>query len=104
MAIPANLLMHPITVEAYLGDAGRGPLYGPPVPVLCYLEQKTKVVRGPDGREVTSSTRVFCNRGPTFTTESRVTLADGRQPKVLQVADLNTRGLVPVDHLEISLE
>lgn len=104
MAIPSNLLMHQITLEPYLGDAARGPLYGPKQTVRCYLEQKTRVVRGPDGREVTSTSRVFCDRGPQVTTESRITLAGGRQPKVLQVGDFDTGGLVPVDHLEISLE
>lgn len=104
MAIPPTLLRQTITIEPYTGDGARGPLYGAPVTVRCYLEQKTRVVRAPDGRQVTSTSRLFCDRGPVVTTESRVTLPGGRQPRVLQVADLDTQGLVQIDHLEISLE
>ncbi|MGW5352205.1 hypothetical protein ACWERV_17050 [Streptomyces sp. NPDC004031] len=104
MAIPPVLLRDTVTVEAYLGDGARGPLYGAPQQVPCYLERKTRVARAPDGREVTSSSQVFCDLGPTVTTESRVTLPDGTRPAVLQVAEYDTHGLVQVDHLEIYLQ
>lgn len=104
MAIPPQLMTHTVTIEAYLGDGGRGPLYGDPQTVRCYLEQKTRVARAPDGRQVTSTSQVFCNLGPDVTTEARVTLADGRRPAVLQVARFDTKGLVSADHLEIYLQ
>lgn len=104
MALPGMLLRHTVTVEPYLGDGGRGPLYGAPQSVPCYLEHKTRVARASDGREVTSTSQVFCDLGPAVTTESRVTLPDGRRPLVLQVAEFNTGGLVAVDHLEIYLQ
>lgn len=104
MPIPPQLMMHTVTIEAYEGDGGRGPLYGVPQQVPCYLEQKTRVARAPDGREVTSTSQVFCDLGPSVTTESRVTLADGRRPAVLQVARFDTKSLVGVDHLEIYLQ
>lgn len=104
MPIPPALLRHTVTVEAYLGDGGRGPLYGAAQSVPCYLEQKTRMTRAPDGRQVTSSSQVYCDLGPAVTTQSRVTLPDGRTPAVLQVASYDTKGLVGVDHMEIWLE
>lgn len=104
MGIPSRLLRHEVTVEAYQGDGGRGPLYGAPQTVRCYLEQKARVARGPDGREVTSTSQLYCDLGPVVTTESRVTLPDGRRPAVLQVAVFDTKGLVSTDHLEIYLQ
>jgi hypothetical protein len=104
MPVPPQLLRHTVTVEAYLGDGARGPLYGAPQTVPCYLEHKTRVARAPDGRQVTSTSQVFCDLGPTVTTESRVTLPDGTRPTVLQVSEYDTQGLVPIDHLEIYLQ
>lgn len=104
MPLPAMLLRQQVIVEPYLGDTGRGPVYGPAQTVPCYVEAKTRVARAPDGREVTSTTQVFCDLGPTITTESRVTLPGGRTPLVLQVATFDTGGLVAVDHQEIYLQ
>lgn len=102
--IPAGLMRQTVTVEAYEGDGGRGPVYGAPKTVACYLEHKTKVARTSDGRQVTSTSQVFCDRGPIVTTESRVTLPDGRTPLVVEVKDYDTKGLVAIDHLEIYLQ
>lgn len=104
MPIPPQLLRHTVTVEAYLGDGARGPLYADPQTVPCYLEHKTRLARAPDGRQVTSSSQVYCDLGPTVTTQSRVTLPDGTRPTVLQVSEYDTKGLVPADHLEIYLQ
>jgi hypothetical protein len=104
MAIPAMLLRQQVTVEEYLGDGLHGPLYGDPQTVPCYIEAKTRVARAPDGREVTSTTQVFCDLGPAITTESRVTLPGGRTPRVLQVSEFDTGGLVPIDHMEVYLQ
>lgn len=104
MPLPAQALRHEVTVEAYLGDGGRGPLYAAPVVVRCFLEQKTRMARTPDGRQVTSTASVYCNPGVVVTTEARITLPDGRTPTVIQVDINDTRGLVRGDHIAIRLE
>lgn len=104
MPIPTQLLRHTVTVEAYEGDGGRGPIYGAPQTVPCYLEHKTRLARTSDGRQVTSTSQVFCDLGPKVTTEARVTLPDGTRPAVLQIAEFDTKGLTSLDHLEIYLQ
>lgn len=101
--IPSNLLRHTIVVEAYAGDGAYGPLYAPPVEVACWLDQKTRMVRDSQGRQVTSTSTAYCNPGPVVTTQSRITLADDRQPEVIAVLNRNSGGLVRIDHLEIQL-
>jgi len=102
--IPSFLLRREVTVEPYLGDSGYGPQYGDPVTVRCLLEQKNRLVRAPDGREVTSSSTFYCrldavNAPP----ESRVTLPDGRQTTVIEQIPHNGGGLDTPDHLEVQL-
>lgn len=104
MTLPAFWLKHQVTVEPYDGASGAGPLYGTPVTVRCWLEQKTRMVRAPDGREVTSSTRFYCrldavNAPP----ESRVTLPDGRTTTVIEQLRHDSGGLPLPEHLEVQL-
>lgn len=98
------LRQHSISVEPYLGDAGRGPTYGPATTVKCFLDQKTRQVRAADGRQVTSSSTAYCLLGTTAPVESRVTLPDGRKTFVI-VALRRDGGRLPVpSHLEVQLQ
>lgn len=104
MLIPTFLLRHEVTVEPYLGDSGYGPQYGDPVSVRCFLEEKTRLVRAPDGREVTSSSTAYCRLDAVDAPpESRVTLPGGRQTTVIDQARHDGGGLPTPDHLEVSL-
>lgn len=104
MLIPGFLLRHEVTVEPYEGASAVGPLYGAPVVVPCFLEEKTRLVRAPDGREVTSSSTVYCRLDTvTAPPESRVTLPGGRQTTVIDQARHDGGGLPTPDHLEVSL-
>ncbi len=104
MLIPSFLLRHQVTVEPYLGDSGYGPQYDTPVTVRCFLEEKNRLVRAPDGREVTSSSTVYCRPDAVDAPpESRVTLPDGRTTHVIDQARHDGGGLPTPDHLEVSL-
>lgn len=97
-------LRHQVTVEPYLGDNGYGPQYGDSVTVRCFLEEKTRLVRDPDGREVTSSSTVYCRLDAVDAPpESRVTLPDGRKTTVIDQARHDGGGLPLPDHLEVQL-
>ncbi|MER5213701.1 hypothetical protein ABT063_24795 [Streptomyces sp. NPDC002838] len=104
MLIPGYLLRHQVTVEPYEGDSAVGPLYGDPVTVRCFLEEETRLVRAPDGREVTSSSTIYCRLDAvTAPPESKVTLPDGRETTVIAQIPHNGGGLPTPDHLEVQL-
>ncbi|WP_151480626.1 hypothetical protein [Streptomyces albicerus] len=102
--LPRRWLQHSVTVEPYEGSSARGPVYGEPVAVLCFLEEKNRMVRAADGNEVVSSARFFCRLDAvTAPPESRVTLPDGRVTTVLVQARHDAGGLPLPQHLEVSL-
>lgn len=104
VTLPGLWLRHRVTVEAYEGDAAAGPVYGDPVVVRCFLEEKNRLVRAPDGREVTSGATFYCRLDAVEAPpESRVTLADGRQTTVIAQLRRDGGGLPLPDHLEVQL-
>ncbi|MFE9645316.1 hypothetical protein ACFYO0_14605 [Streptomyces sp. NPDC006365] len=104
MVIPGYLLRHEVVVEPYEGDSAYGPVYAAPVTVRCFLEEKNRLVRDKDGREVTSSSTFRCRLGAVDAPpDSRVTLPGGRQTTVISQARHDGGGLPTPDHLEVSL-
>ncbi|MCG0062239.1 hypothetical protein L0F81_02870 [Streptomyces tricolor] len=104
MLIPRFLMRHRITVEPYLGDTSKGPSYGPPVVVRCFLDEQTRGVRSPGGEDVTSTSTAYADPGTTAPAFSRVTLPGGRVTKVIQTKQRDGAGLPTPDHVEIQLE
>ncbi|WP_327671825.1 MULTISPECIES: hypothetical protein [unclassified Streptomyces] len=102
--IPGWLLVHTITIEPYRGDGSKGPIYGPPTEVRCFLDEQTRAVRSPGGDTVTSSSTAYTRPGVDVPPLSRVTTAGGRTTKVIDAKDRSGRGLRTPDHLEIHLE
>ncbi|MFG2773753.1 hypothetical protein [Streptomyces sp. NPDC048350] len=76
--VPPSLLRHRIGVEPYLGDGAYGPTYGPLVEHPALVGEAVRMVRAPDGREVTSSAQIIAAPGLDFPPGSRVTLPGGR--------------------------
>ncbi|MFI1371346.1 hypothetical protein ACH4UY_04950 [Streptomyces longwoodensis] len=104
MLIPRFLMRHQITVEEYLGDSSKGPRYGPPVTVRCFVDEQTRGVRNPAGEQVTSTSTVFADPGTAAPPFSRVTLPSERVTKVIQTLTRDGGGLPTPDHVEIHLE
>ncbi|MEU6168091.1 hypothetical protein [Streptomyces tanashiensis] len=100
----AFLMRHQVTVEPYLGDSSKGPLYGPATPVRCFLDQQTRMVRSPAGEQVTSSSTIYADLGTTGPTGSRVTLPEGQITTVIWIKKRDGGGLPTPDHAEIALE
>ncbi|MFD3614432.1 hypothetical protein ACFWWT_04115 [Streptomyces sp. NPDC058676] len=104
MLIPGFLLRHEVVVEPYEGDSAVGPLYGDPVAVRCFLEERNRLVRNAEGREVTSSATFYCRLDAvTAPPESRVVLPSGRQTTVVAQLPHDGGGLPTPDHLEVQL-
>ncbi|MEU2120002.1 hypothetical protein ABZ567_31195 [Streptomyces sp. NPDC016459] len=102
-ALPAAMLGHRVTVEPYLGRTSVGPRYGPPVVVRCFLDEKTRTVRDPTGREVVSSSTFYARPGLDCPSESRVTLPSGRRTTVIARLDRSGGGMPTPDHVEVQL-
>lgn len=104
--LPGRLLRHTVAVEPYAGTSGAGgPVYGPPVTLRCFLDQKTRLVRSASLSEVTSSSTFYCRLTAiaTVPAESRVTLPDGRTTTVIQALKRDGGGLPTPDHWEVQL-
>lgn len=106
MKLPKLWLQHEVTVEPYGGNSGtRGTVFGTPVTVRCFLEEKNRMVRAKDGNEVVSSATFYCRLDAVDAVpESRVTLPDGRVTTVLVQARHDGGGLPLPKHLEVSLQ
>ncbi|MFD9789628.1 hypothetical protein ACFWXK_01630 [Streptomyces sp. NPDC059070] len=105
MSVPAFLLRHRVTVEPYLGDSAYGPRYGAPVSgVPALVGETVRMVRAPDGREVTSTAQVITAPGLTCPPGSRLTLPGGRMTTAISVAHHTAPGLPVPACTEVSCE
>lgn len=101
--LPAYMLGHTVTVEPYQGASAYGPQYGTAATVVCFLDQQTRLVRAPDGQEVTSTSTFYARPGLVCPPESRVTLPDGRTTRVIARLDRSGGGMPTPDHVEVQL-
>ncbi|MFF5790251.1 hypothetical protein ACFY8P_35425 [Streptomyces sp. NPDC012693] len=92
-----------MTVEPYLGRTSVGPRYGPAVVVRCFLDEQTRTVRDPAGREVVSAATFYARPGLTCPPESRVTLPSGKTTTVITRLDRSGGGMPTPDHVEVQL-
>lgn len=103
MIIPGWLLRHVVTVEAWLGEGPYGPRYAEPVAARCFVDEQTRLVRSPDGDEVTSSSTAYCLPDLDCPAKSRVTLPSGRATTVITALRRDGAGLPTPDHLEVQM-
>lgn len=104
MDIPALLLRHQVTIEAYAGaDSFGNRLFSAAVTVTCFVDDKRQLVRASTGEEVISESTVIAPLATVCPVNSQVTLPDGRKARVLQALRRDGGGLPVPDHLEILL-
>lgn len=106
MSLLSMWKQHTVQIEPYLGKNGMGKdVWGTAVPVVGWLEQKVKNIRGPDGSETVSTAQHHCDLGPTIPPRSRGTFPDGRKSFVVIAAalDAGTIRAIP-EHLVINFE
>lgn len=98
---------HTLTFEPYLGQAGSGEaLYGAAFTLVGFCDAKVRKIRvamteSNTGDEQLSEATFYTDRGPAVPVDSRVTLPDGRQSRVLAVLDRDGGALLVPSHLEI---
>lgn len=102
--IPSFVLVHTVTIEAYLGDTSTGPRYAAPVAARALVEETIRTVRSPQGEEVVSSTTIYLLPSQACPPESRVTTHTGRTALVITSALHDGGGLPTPDHREVTLE
>lgn len=103
-AIPAFLLRHSVTIEPYEGDGPFGPEYGEQTSVLCFVDDRRKLVVGPTGDQVISETTVYMPLDTVCPVHSRVVLPSGRETTVLAASRRDGGGLPTPDHLEVACQ
>jgi len=102
--IPAFLLQHKVSIEAYLGSTGNGvETYAAATTVACFADDKRRLVRATTGEEVVSETTLYAALDTVAPPQSRVTLADGRVATVIQALRRDGGSLPVPSHLEIVL-
>lgn len=101
--IPGFLLQHAVTLEALLGQGPYGPRFDEADTVRCFLDEKRRLVRNREGREVTSEATFYARPDVTCPVGSRVTLPSGRITEVLAVAVRDPGTLPAPGHIEVSL-
>jgi len=102
-SIPGYLLRHTATIEPYLGAGAHGDLFGPPVTVACFADDKRRRVRSAGGDEVISETTLYCRLDTDAPAGSRVAV-NGRTTHVIQALRRDGGGLPTPDHLEVVLQ
>ncbi|MER7047731.1 hypothetical protein [Streptomyces jumonjinensis] len=103
-ALPGFLLRHTVTVEPYIGSGPTGAAYGPPAQVRCFVDEQTRLVRGPSGDQVTSSSTFYARLETVCPAKSRITLPGGRRTVVIAALRRDGGGLPVPDHLEVQLQ
>ncbi|MET9690143.1 hypothetical protein ABZY81_16975 [Streptomyces sp. NPDC006514] len=102
--VPPSLLRHRIGVEPYLGDGAYGPTYGPLVEYPALVAEAVRMVRAPDGHEVTSSAQIIAVPGLSCPPGSRVTLPGGRITTAITTASHTAPGLPVPASTEVMCE
>lgn len=100
--IPPMLLQHTAVIEPYEGSGANGPVYGVPVTVRCYREDKRRKVRATNGAEVTAETTLWCQLDTVAPAGSRVDLGD-RKADVIVSARYDGGQLPVPSHVEVHL-
>jgi len=105
-----DFMVHTVTVRTLLGAGGMGQTWATPVvlspPSGVFVDDKRRLVRGPDAVEVVSETTVYdvdSTHADLWAPGSRVDLPSGRTATVI-VAAVRTSGVLELpDHVEVAL-
>lgn len=101
--LPGFLLRHSVLVEPYEGEGPFGPEYGEQTSVLCFVDDKRRLVIGPTGDQVTSETTFYAPLDTVCPVHSKVTV-NGRATVVLAASRRDGGGLPVPDHLEVACQ
>ena len=105
MRIPAQYLVHTVTVRPYAGRSSVGDVYGDPFPLACMAQGKRRLVRASDGGETLSSLTLIAAPGQSALVPpgSEVDWRDDTT-KVIGSTDHDDGGLGAPQHTEVVCE
>ncbi|SNS43657.1 hypothetical protein SAMN06309944_0250 [Micrococcales bacterium KH10] len=97
--------VHTVTVRTLIGTGAYGDVHAEPVEVTCFAEDKRRLVRNSDGKEVISETTLSgpVERSLIWTPGSLVTLPSGREATVITTSTFTSGDLDLPDHSEAVL-
>ncbi len=101
----SDFYVHTAQVETWVGTGAYGILYASPVTVVCFAEDKIRLVRAKDGEQVVSGSTLYMavTDGALFPPDSRVTV-DGRVSYVITQNTNDAPGLNLPEHAAITLK
>lgn len=102
MRIPANLLVHTVTVKPYAGRTSAGETYGAPFPLACMAQGKRRWVAGNTGTQVLATLTLYAAPGQSgdIPPGSQVTWM-GQTTTVIGSTNHDSGGLGAPDHTEV---
>lgn len=95
-----------ITVEPFTGayDGYGNPIHGGPIQMMCFIEDKVRIVRDVTGQERVSNSTLYVAGGP-IDTRDRITLPASYKgplsPPIISCSNVNDR--TGFDHAEVFL-
>lgn len=98
-----DFYVHTVTITPVAGEGAYGTTYGTPVPVACFVDETTRLVRDQDGAEVVSSATIFAAPGTVAATGSTVRLPSGRDATVITTQTHDSGPLDLPDHAAITV-
>lgn len=105
MRIPANLLVHTVTVKPYAGRTSKGETYGAPFPLPCMAQGGRKWVAGSEGTKVLASLTLYAAPGQASTIPpGSLVTHQGKDCTVIASTDRDGGGLGTPDHTEVSCQ
>lgn len=99
----ADFWVHTVTVEALTGSGGMGDTYAAPASLICFVDDKRRLVRAASGEEIISESTLYAPAGTELPDQSRVTLPSGRVATVISTSIFDSAALDLPDHIVLAL-
>lgn len=104
--IPGWLLRHTITVRTRLGSGGRGDVFGDPVDLPAFVDDKRSLVRdATTGEQIVASATVYLAPAAyDLVPPGSLVVVNGRETAVISTQRADGGGLPTPDHVAITLQ
>ena len=101
-----EFMVHTATVRTLTGSGGMGSVYGAPIEVACFVDDKRRLVRAAVASQVVSESSLYdvdVAHAALYPPGSEVDLPSGRTSTVIAAAVHTSGDLDLPDHIEVAL-